>query len=101
VAAQLGPDRLSELLAALTDVLDEAGQSSWASTTRQLGVALSRASSPGSRQEAVRRVLALFQGGMGSFNDVVLQNAQGVLPAQATLDVVRRQVFEEARRELT
>ena len=39
-------------------------------------------------------------GGMGSFNDVVLQNSSGVLPEQRQLDQLRLELYQQAVGEL-
>lgn len=51
------------------------------------------------RQGLVREILGLF-GGMGSFQDMVLQDASGVLPQQDEFDRLRTELFQQARREL-
>src|SRR5512133_2364412 len=89
-------DPLSALLVRLARLLDRAQEQRWAQSMWQLADAAAAASGTQERQEVVRRVLALY-GGMGSFNDVVLQDERGVMPEQVELDELRSRLFETAR----
>lgn len=50
-------------------------------------------------QDALRDALKLF-GGMGSFQDLVLQNEKGVTPDQPELSKLRHELFVALRAEL-
>jgi hypothetical protein len=54
---------------------------------------------PEVKMTAARSILRMY-GGMGSFGDLVLQNADGVLPEQAEFDRLRQRLFEAARAAL-
>lgn len=90
----------SGLLIAIADLLTQAGEARVAQVFGNLAEDVQAARDTESSREVLRRALALYSGGMGSFQDLVLQNASGVLPEQAELDTLRRALFEEARRDL-
>ncbi|MFI0423880.1 DUF6966 domain-containing protein [Spongiactinospora sp. 9N601] len=48
------------------------------------------------RQALIRKILRMY-GGMGSLQDVVLQNTAGVLPQNMEFDRLRRALFALAR----
>ena len=91
MAAALEPDPLVRLLVTISELLETADEARWGRRLRQLAATAGQEGSP-SRRSFVSEVLALF-GGMGSFNDLVLQNRHGVLPQQRELDRLR---FEPA-----
>lgn len=99
VAPALSPDQLVDVLDRLAQLLDRAREPRWAQSMSQLKDAAMATSGTPERQDVVRRILA-FYGGMGSFNDVVLQNERGVMPEQGEFDELRSQLFEVARDEL-
>ena len=100
MAAELGGDRLLALLLRLAELLDHAGEARTSAVLRHLADGL-EGQSPGTegRRAVVRQILRLY-GGMGSFQDLVLQDAGGVRPEQRDLQSLRHQLFEEARTEL-
>lgn len=51
-----------------------------------------------SRVAVLRDILALYRGGMGSFQDLILQDRNGVLPEHVPFDQLRRQLYEEVWR---
>lgn len=46
----------------------------------------------------LRDIRALYRGGMGSFQDLVLQDRNGVLPEHPAFDRLRHQLYEEVWR---
>lgn len=99
MAAEMTGDSLVDLLRAAAKLLAEAGEARPAQHLYELAARASGASDDEARQEVVRDVLALY-GGMGSFQDLVLQDERGVRPEQPALDRLRAQLFEVARDEL-
>lgn len=83
----------------LLELLHREGESRWSAILLARAQALTDARTPEERAEQVRQVLLLF-GGMGSFNDFVLQNADGVKPGNPALDVLRSQLFAAATEAL-
>ena len=51
------------------------------------------------RQSVIRQMLRLY-GGMGSFNDLVLQDSHGVLPENNELDRLRHELHERLIQDL-
>ncbi|MGN9774625.1 DUF6966 domain-containing protein [Micromonospora sp. H33] len=51
-----------------------------------------------SRVAVLRDIRALYRGGMGSFQDLVLQDRNGVLPEHPAFDRLRHQLYEEVWR---
>ncbi|AQZ63738.1 unnamed protein product [[Actinomadura] parvosata subsp. kistnae] len=104
MAAPSEEDRVRRVLHALIELLERAGEphASYAEGLRRLDSQVEEAhdrDSPELLQYAIRHILSL-NGGMGSFRDVVLMNAQGVLPEQDEFYELRGQLFEAARDEL-
>ncbi|MEV0621346.1 hypothetical protein AB0I81_49015 [Nonomuraea sp. NPDC050404] len=106
MAAPLEEDRLHAALLALIELLEGLGGRyvSIAMGLRRLTLEVEEAreherDSPELLQYAVRKILRLY-GGMGSFQDLILQNAQGVLPEQDRFEELQDQLFEAARDEL-
>ena len=91
--------RLESLLLAVAELLERVEETRPASTFRRLSAQLKEATDSEGRRDVARSIVAMY-GGMGSFQDLVLQNAHGVLPEQADFDSLRRAIFVEARREL-
>jgi hypothetical protein len=91
--------RLERLLLDISALCTRVGETRTAESMDRLAHAVRAASSQSEYQRAVREVLQLF-GGMGSFQDLVLQTREGVLPGQKDLDGLRAKLFQEARREL-
>ncbi|HVB44806.1 MAG TPA: hypothetical protein VNF47_19170 [Streptosporangiaceae bacterium] len=100
MAAEIAFSRLLRLLEDLADLLSVAGQEAWSRRLETIRSTLNEA--PGDyhrEQAAVRGILSLY-GGMGSFQDLVLQDARGVRPEHEEFDQLRDQLFEEARAAL-
>jgi hypothetical protein len=93
-------DTLRQLLISITAVLNDTNQHCWANVTRELASSLTCAHGEIERRQVVRRITTLFNGGMGSFNDLILQDAHGVLPSQSIFSNLRNQLFQEVRNEL-
>jgi regulator of protease activity HflC (stomatin/prohibitin superfamily) len=94
--------KTAEVAATLTaaiQLLTRAGEAAWASRLQRILNQLQDDSAT-SQQAAIRQILTLYQQGMGGFQDVVLQDSSGALPAQRDLDRLRRRLFEEARGQL-
>jgi hypothetical protein len=83
-------------LAALLESVDEVRL---AETPRMLASHISEARGEDEYKTAVREVIRLF-GGMGSFQDVVLQTGKGVRPEQAEFARLRDRLFQEAKQEI-
>ncbi|PZG51345.1 hypothetical protein C1I98_08960 [Spongiactinospora gelatinilytica] len=81
----------------MSALLNETGEPGLAREPAGLAAAV-RVSGP--TQTSVRRssgkILRMY-GGMGSLQDIVLQNAAGVLPENAEFDRLRRALFALAR----
>jgi hypothetical protein len=92
------PDPLVKLLVTIGELLDMSDEPRWGRRMRQLAATAEQAV-PTSRRSLVSEVLALFSG-MGSFNDLVLQDRHGVLPQQGEFDRLRSELFQQARAEL-
>lgn len=90
-------DDIQATVSDLAELLQSAGEESWARVFHRLLVRL-RSASP-ERQTVVRDILSLY-GAAGSFSDLVLQDASGVGPEQRQLDRLRTRLFELARAEL-
>lgn len=98
VTAELRPDPLVGLLSRISEILESVGEPQWARQLRGLAAAAG-AEDPSAQRALAADVLALFKG-MGSFNDIVLQNKRGVLPEQGEFDRLRSELFEAARGQL-
>jgi hypothetical protein len=92
-------ESLVQILDALVVVLRAADQAAWSRELESIASGLLSSADDPSRQELVRRVLHLY-GGMGRFDDLVLQTPRGVRPEQDEFDRLRADLFEEARRQL-
>jgi hypothetical protein len=79
--ASVGETRASNALTTIAEPLAQGSQDAEVQTT------------------AARLVLRMYSG-MGSFGDLVLQDANGVLPEQAEFDRLRQRLFEAARAAL-
>lgn len=79
-------DRLAELLQPL--------QPNWADSMRRF---LDRFVDGEAPSRVARDLLQLYTAGMGGWNDVVLQTAEGVSPDQRELSRLRTELFESAR----
>lgn len=91
---------IEEIVSQLSRVLLQAGEDHLAHNFSQTAVELSEAESYAARQTIIRRLLALYSGGMGSFLDYVLQDTDGVLPEQRELSFLRSELFLMAQAEL-
>lgn len=89
------------VLQSIVSILNSSGDTRWLSAIERQ-VSRFRAAQPGTDEyrDAVRDALRMF-GGMGSFQDLVLQNATGVLPEQRELDRAGHDLFAALRSELT
>jgi hypothetical protein len=89
-----------QLLDSIVTLLTAVGESRWAGVIDQRRSSL-RAAEPGTHeyQAAVRSGLRLF-GGMGSFQDLVLQDRSGVLPEQPELGRLKQELFTALQDEL-
>ena len=95
-------EELGRSLEELAALLDRYRESSWAATVRRVASQAGAAWSASGPPEAARVVLGLFDGGMGGFGDVVLEDdGRVVTEAQRHLDAMRRGVFEQARDALS
>ena len=88
--------RLTKILAALEGLLTPR-EPAWAKSMARLRGRLEEGEPAA---EVARDVLPLYSTGMGGWNDVVLQDARGVLPEQKDLDHLRSALFEAARAAL-
>jgi hypothetical protein len=91
---------LSALLERLETLLTGAGEARWADRVGAWAIEFSRLE-PGSPefQQQVRQVLGVFAG-MGSFQDVVLQDRSGVRPENAEFSAARGELFEALRQRI-
>jgi hypothetical protein len=100
VAAELAHRGLLEVLNDLVVLLSGANQSPYSSGISSIHDALRDSQGDRAREQAViRQILALY-GGMGSFQDLVLQDSDGMRPEQDEFDRLRHRLFEEARAAL-
>jgi len=91
------------LLAVLVDLvalLSSASQGRYSKGISSIYDALWDAQGDRAREQAVIREILSLYGGMGSFQDLVLQDAHGVRPEQDEFDRLRHRLFEEARAAL-
>lgn len=96
MATELAGSRsaVAEDLADLIRLLRSVGEDRWSGRLERIRAEMCDSEVP--QRETVRQVLALF-GGMGSFQDLVLQNSAGALPEQRELDRIRDRLFEHVR----
>jgi hypothetical protein len=100
VASQVDGDELSELALKLASLLAQAKEPRWSSRLSAIADAFNASrDSHAQRKNVIRETLSLY-GGMGSFQDLVLQDSRGVRPEQRDFDMYRHQLFELARAEL-
>ena len=99
MGAEMTPASPVDLLAELVDVLGKAGEVRVQSSLARLLHEFEESTSPGERQQAARHGLRLF-GGMGSLQDFVLQDPQGVRPEQARFSTLRSELFRALTAEL-
>ncbi len=66
--------------------------SSWANSITTVAAGLAEAENEPDRQIALRKLLSMY-GGMGSFNDLVIQSSSGVSPDNNELDELRSRVY--------
>jgi len=90
---------LALVLQAIADLLLDSGEARIALRLRMLATQSLDARDIDEQREVARRVLALY-GGMGSFQDLVLQDDDGVRAEQAVFDRLRKRLFETARASL-
>lgn len=92
-------DQLGSLLLAIGALLESVEEAAIARTLRNLAARWEDADNPESQREVVGRLLALYAG-MGSFQDLVVQNANGLLPEQSRLEALRRALYAEAAKQI-
>jgi hypothetical protein len=96
VAAELAHRGLLAVLSDLGVVLSDANQGRYSSGLSSIHDALRDAQGDRAREQAVIRQILSLYGGMGSFQDLVLQDSNGVRPEQDEFDRLRHRVFQEA-----
>jgi hypothetical protein len=100
MAAELAHRGLLEVLSDLVVLLSGANESRYSRGISSIHDALRDAQGDHAREQAlIRQILSLY-GGMGSFQDLVLQDSNGVRPEQDKFDRLRHRLFEEARAAL-
>lgn len=88
------------LLRSIVAILTRANETRWIPVIEKRITAFNGVHSDTTKyQEAVRETLRLYSG-MGSFQDLVLQNEKGVLPEQGDLAKLRHDLFMVLRAEL-
>jgi hypothetical protein len=96
------PEALEVSLAELAALLDRYREPAWAATVRRVASQAAMAWSADGPSEAARVVLGLFEGGLGGFGDVVLEEDGRVASeAQRRLASLQHTVFEQARNALS
>jgi hypothetical protein len=90
---------IEKTLNELADLLESVGEAHIAESPRRLATQIGSAIGDEAYQKTVRKVMRLF-GGMGSFQDLVLQTSEGVRREHAELERLRDRLFEEVKREL-
>ncbi|MDH6462899.1 hypothetical protein M2302_003084 [Micromonospora sp. A200] len=69
---------------------------------RRFASALDDAHGDKSAREAVlNNILKMYRGGMGSFQDYVVQDAKGVLPEHDAFDRLRSRLYDVVKAELS
>ena len=96
MAPKLAHGGLLEVLSDLVVVLSDANQSRYSRAISSIHDALGDAQGDRPREQAVIRQILSLYGGMGSFQDLVLQDSNGVRPEQDEFDRLRHRLFEEA-----
>jgi hypothetical protein len=99
VAAAVRSTAIEKTLLQLATLLESVGELRRAETPRSLASEISEAGADDEYQAAVRKVVRLF-GGMGSFQDVILQTRQGVRPEQAEFERLLDRLFQETKQEV-
>jgi hypothetical protein len=87
---------LLEVLSDLVVLLSDAHQSRYSRGISSIHDALRDAQGDHAREQTVIRQILSLYGGMGSFQDLVLQDSNGVRPEQDEFDRLRHRLFEEA-----
>lgn len=87
------------VLERLATLLGHAGEGRWERSLQSLAAQWTAAANPEQRQQVIRAVLGMY-GGMGSFSDVVLQDAGGVRPEMAEFHSLRSRLWEIAQDHL-
>lgn len=91
-------DQLLRLLATvlrLVFLLHQEGEILWSESLLRIAIRIADSGSDEQMQSVARELLSVF-GGMGSFNDLVLQNERGVSPENQELDLLRAEMFKVA-----
>lgn len=86
-------ERVVPLLLEIRELVEACGQARWAGLFAHLAEDAAAAGTESEGREVLQRIGQLF-GGMGSFNDLVLQDRQGVRPEQQRLDALRTALYE-------
>jgi hypothetical protein len=92
-------DPLLELITKIAVLLEGVDQANWTQGLRNFALRLENPEPPTDRQQVVRDILSTY-GGMGSFQDIVLQNSTGVRLEHKEFSRLRHLLFEQARGEL-
>jgi hypothetical protein len=100
MADELAHPELLEVLSDLAVLLSDADQPGSSSRISSILDALTAAQGNRDREQSVIRQLLSLYRGMGSFQDLILQDVNGVRPDQDRFDRLRHRVFEEARAAL-
>lgn len=96
VAADPAYSRMREVLSDLIALLSAANEGVYARRISSARDVLEESLGDRDREQAtVRSILSLY-GAMGSFQDLVLQDSNGVRPEQNGFDRLRSQLFDEA-----
>lgn len=100
LAASMTKLDVLRLLQSVLSVLESTNEGQWSKAFQRQILRLSAATAGTSEyRQAIRDCLRLY-GGMGSFQDLVLQDINGVLPQQQDLDRYRRELFTALQTEL-
>ncbi len=85
-------EQVVPLLREIQELVAACGQERWASMFAHLAEDAAEATAGTGQREVLQRIGELY-GGMGSFNDLVLQDRQGVRPEQRRLDTLRTDLY--------
>lgn len=96
----MNAQRIVDLLEQMIAILSSTGHSDWAPALESLRDEIELSATDSAKyRNAVRSGLALY-GGMGSFQDLVLQDRTGVRPEQPEFAALRGDLFIALRNEL-
>lgn len=100
MTAEIAHHGLLEVLSDLVLLLSDANQIRYARGISSVHDALRDAQGDRAREQAVIREILSLYGGMGSLQDLVLQDSNGVRSEQDEFDRLRHRLFEETRAAL-